>query len=524
MAKTKEYIRASQWSVKSEEMIKGLNLDDLKDFILKNSEIEEDEDEIGRIHDGKENLWGKTYMMTAEGFGKDEFFITNEGRVFFLISLNRQVEIINDQDDNPEDQKEEPETFAVWEGHMEDLKKKVTRIQNKCRKFGCDFTFKEVGEEIREVPSNEKDQTTKKPIMVKCKFILVQAEGTAIINDWEFIAGVEHTEAGNIFSKAMTDIQIPERYRNTDSCICEHCNTKRIRKNTCIIRNTKTGEFKQVGNSCLNDFTHGMSASMATWYASLKTIFKDAEDESIPFGSMGWWQKYYDTKEFLQFTAETIRHFGYSKSENGDSTKNRVQGFFDVVHGNTKYWNQKEIDKMKDLMEEVGFNPESPEAVKMTEDALAWIADQEATNDYLHNLKVVTSLKETNSSRFGLLVSLFPTFNRELELQAKRKAELEAGKKSKHIGQVGDRIEIQVESVRCLTAWTSCFDGYHENTTYVWKITDLEGNVFTWKTSNWLNEEVPPVRIKGTVKEHKEFRGVLQTELTRCKVTEKKSA
>lgn len=411
--------------------------------------------------------------------------------------------------------KAEPETFAVWEGFMDDLRKKVARIQNKCRKFGCDFIFKEVGEEIREVPSNEEDPITKKPVMVKCKFILVQAEGTAVINDWEFVAGVEHTPAGNIYSKALTSVEIPIRYRNTDSCTCEHCNTKRIRKNTCIIRNTKTGEFKQVGNSCLNDFTHGMSASMVTWYASLKTIFKDAEEK--PVSGWSWYQKYYDTKEFLQFTAETIRHFGYSKSDGADSTKSRVQDFFDVRHGNTKYWEAKEIRHIQDMMEYVRFNPDSPEAVKMTEEALAWIADQEATNDYLHNLKVVTSLKETNSSRFGLLVSLFPTYNRELEHQAKKKAEEEAGKKSKHIGKIGDRVEINVQSVKCITSWESNF-GYYPTITYIWKIVDTEGNVFTWKTSKGLDEDNPPKTLKGTVKEHKEFRGVLQTELTRCKV------
>ena len=490
-------------------------------------------------NDGKECIWKKVTEIKngQERELQHSFYIgsefhpelqTAEEIHQFLVNFLHKIEEKQKEDVDPDDNFEtiftftddtdpEPETFAVWEGFMEDLKKKVTRIRNKCRKFGCDFSFKEVGEEIREVPSNEIDPITEKPVMVKCKFILVQAEGTAVINDWEFIAGVEHTSAGNIFSKAMTDVQIPARYRNTDSCICEHCNTKRIRKNTCIIRNTKTGEFKQVGNSCLNDFTHGMSASMATWYASIRTIFKDEEER--PVSGWSWYQRYYDTKEVLQFTAETIRHFGYTKTENrGDSTRDRMERFFNLTHGNTRYWEKSFIRETKELMEKVGFDPKSPEAVKMTEDALAWIGSQEATNDYMHNLKVATSLKETTSGRFGLLVSLFPTFNRELEYQAKKKAEAEAGKQSKHVGQVGDRVDVQVESVKCLTSWESSFDGYHETTTYIWKITGKDGNIYTWKTSKWLNEEVPPVSIKGTVKEHKEFRGVLQTELTRCRV------
>lgn len=505
MAKITSGIRASQWSVKAEELIKNSTLAELKDFILKNGEVEEDPDEEGRIHDGKENLWGKTYMITAEGFHHDEFFITNEGRIFFLISLNHQVEIID-----------EPKTYAVYEGHMDALKKKITTIQNKCRKYGCDFSFKEVGEEFREVPTGESDPFTGKPIKVKCKFILVQAEGTAVINDWEFVASVEHTDAGNIFSKAMTNVEIPVRYR-TAPCTCEHCNTNRIRKDTFIIRNTKTGEFKQVGKSCLMDFTHGMSASCATWFASLKNVFEEAEER--PVSSWNWYQKFYDTKEVLQFTAETIRHFGFRKSCNsGDSTMGMMTRFFDLTHGNTKYWEHSFINETKNLMQKVGFDSDSQEAVKMTEDALAWINSQEASNDYLHNLKTVCSLPEVNSGKFGLLVSLFPSYNKDLELQDKLRREAEAGKQSKHVGQVGDRITVDVESIKCITSWESCFNGYTTTTTYVWKITGKDGNIFTWKTSKWMNEELPPKTIKGTVKEHKIFREVNQTELTRCKI------
>lgn len=406
--------------------------------------------------------------------------------------------------------------YLIWEGHMEDLMKKVNKIQNKCRKFGCDFHFAKIGEEFKEVPTLEEDPFTGKTICTTCKFIIVEAEGTAIINGWEFVASVEHTEAGNIFFKAMSDVEIPERYR-TSNPVCEHCNSNRSRKNTFIIRNTKTGEFKQVGNSCLMDYTHGMSVSCATWFASLKNIFEEAEER--PVSCSTWHKKYYNTKEVLQFTAETIRHFGYSKSENGaDSTKSRMLDFFDLTHGNTRWWTKDDKDRIKNLMDSVGFNADSEEAVRMTEDAFSWIQCQEATNDYLHNLKVATSLEHTNCEMFGILVSLFPTFNKELELQAKRKQEAEQGQLSNHVGQVGDRITIEVDSVKCITSWESCFNGYSNTTTYVWKITDKEGNVFTWKTSTWLNEEVPPKTIKGTVKEHKVFREVKQTEITRCKL------
>lgn len=53
------------------------------------------------------------------------------------------------------------------------------------------------------------------------------------------------------------------------------------------------------------------------------------------------------------------------------------------------------------------------------------------------------------------------------------------------------------------------------------KMTRIQ-NVFTWKTSTWVEDGVQT--IKGTVKAHNEFRGTKQTELTRCKVTSVKKA
>jgi len=400
-------------------------------------------------------------------------------------------------------------TFAVWEGHMDTLMKKVTKIQNKCKKFGCDFQFEQMGEEIRTVKDAEGND-------VSCKFILVHAEGTAKVNGWEFVASVEHTEKGNIFSKAMYNVEIPEKYRCSDP-YCEHCHSNRMRKNTCIIRNSESGEFKQVGNTCLKDYTHGMDASFVVWLASVKGIFEEVESWSV--GSCGWSERYYSTKEILQYCAETIRHFGYTKTDCiGDSTKDRMKEFFDVSTGNTRWYQQKEIDAIKEQMDKVGFNPESSESKKMVEDALAWLETQPASNDYMHNLKVATSLEWTQYGRFGLLVSLFPTFNRELEYQARKTQEKNAGLMSHFVGQIGDRLTIQVDKVKCITSWDSCFNGYTPTTTYVWKIVDVEGNVFTWKTATFLDEENPPASIKGTVKEHKVFRDVEQTELTRCKV------
>ena len=81
---------------------------------------------------------------------------------------------------------------------------------------------------------------------------------------------------------------------------------------------------------------------------------------------------------------------------------------------------------------------------------------------------------------------------------------------SKHVGDIGDKVEMEVELIR-----RGSFESEY-GTTYVYNFKDSEGNIIIWKTKNYF--EVTTCIVKGTVKEHSEYKGVPQTVLTRCKV------
>lgn len=49
-------------------------------------------------------------------------------------------------------------------------------------------------------------------------------------------------------------------------------------------------------------------------------------------------------------------------------------------------------------------------------------------------------------------------------------------------------------------------------------MTTEDGNILIWKTGKWFGDDFDVTTITGTVKAHNEFRGVKQTELTRCKL------
>ena len=394
------------------------------------------------------------------------------------------------------------QTYAILEGNMERVMKKINRIQNKCMRYGCEFHFAEVGEEYREL-TDEKGET------YTARFVLVEAEGKAEINGWKFIASVEHTEKGNIINRSC-DIEVPERYY-TGEPVCEHCNTKRMRKDTFIVMNEETGEFKQVGYNCLLDYTHGMSAEGVAMFAS---GFNEIISGETPYPGCDY-SRYVKTEEFLRYVAETIRHFGYVKNdwENRSirSTSDRASEYYGVNHGwFSSWWSEKYLEDLRKEMKSCGFNPESAEATEETEKALEWIAEQAETNNYMHNLKVVCANKYLNARNMGILASLFPTYNRNLEREYLRKKEAEQAKASEYVGNIGDRITVNIKSVKLVTSWETIY-----GMTFIWKITGEDGNVYIWKTGNSIGDDCKS--IKGTVKDHKEYRGVKQTELTRCK-------
>lgn len=371
--------------------------------------------------------------------------------------------------------------------------------------YGCDFRFEEVGEEFRKV----KDENDKVSVR---RFVLVEAEGTSIVNGWKFVATLNHTEEGNII-RAACDIEIPERFYICSPC-CEHCNSNRPRKETYIVMNEKTGEFKQVGKSCLKDFTNGMSIEGVSAYMS---FFNDLIQGEAP-NSNGLGPHYYDTKRYLHYVAETISHWGFvRRGVNERSTADRAAEYMMLDTGDLR-GNAQYAKILRREMESVVFSPESSSIDKTVEEAYTWLMQQEETDNYMHNLITACKLEYTTYKNFGILASLFPTYNRSVEKEkrsAEAKAQQEPYRNSEWIGKEKERINITVSTFSCLTSWENDY-GY----TYIYRITDDKNNVYTWKTSNCLGENSVK-SLTGTVKTHTEYRGIKQTELTRCRVEAK---
>jgi len=397
-------------------------------------------------------------------------------------------------------------TYAIHEANIERLRKKVDRIRNKCAKYGCDFHYAEIGEEFRTFNEGEDAEHVE-------RFILVEAEGTAKVNGWRFLATLDHTEGGNIIHKMIGDVEVPEKYYTCEPA-CDHCNSRRHRKNTYIIYNEDTQEFKQVGSSCLCDFTGGYSAEAAAAYISIFDSLMEFEAAPAGYSS----KKYYSVDAILKYAADIVSHVGYvsSQDEWSYTTKERVIDSWNYDNGNI----MSEFDKKAVEEYRSKFSPDYDSAAlaEYVETVKNHIRSKDADSDYIHNLQVIVDSEYIEGWSLGYAVSAIQCYRRDVEREEAKRAREARNKaeraSSEYIGSVKDKVEIiQPKSVEVVSQWDNAY-----GVTTRYKIVDDAGNVIMWDSSTWIDNEKKVMSIKGTVKKLDEWNGVKQTWLTRCRV------
>ena len=377
--------------------------------------------------------------------------------------------------------------YEIFEGNMERLEKKLNTIRNKCQVYGCEFNFEVVGEVFHKVD----DDTL--------RFVQVEASGIARVNGWEFVATIEHNNPMNVIRAFRTEYEIPERYY-TSAPICEHCNSKRNRKDTYLIRNTETGEFKQVGKSCLKDFTNGLSAEAVVQYISW---FDELIKGETPSGSS--FPVYYKVETVVQLAVEAVNLYGYQKAvspyEEGYYRQSTKEVVIDMLSGG----------RYAKVHEDKGFNTNREGNVEKAAEVLRFVASMETEFGYVSNLKTLCSGEYCQSRDLGIVVSAVACYNREMARKEKQEIEKKKAAKSSWVGTVGERVTLTSAEAKLLTSWDTMY-----GVTFMYQFTDEAGNVYIWKTGNIIKET--RVSLKGTVKAHGEFNGIKQTELTRCRV------
>ena len=349
--------------------------------------------------------------------------------------------------------------YAIYEDFFPEVEKKLNRIAKKCVKHGNDFIFRINGEEIRENFNTETEQTE------YYKFVLVEVEGTAKINNWECIAVLEAHNSGNIIRRINTDIIVPERFQ-TSKNICEHCNSKRQRNNLYIIHNTDTDEWKQVGGSCLKLYTNGLN--MEYIVAFLDGITTLEENNGI-FASGK--KVYHSVKDVLAYAVEVIAKTGYFNAQSSLPTKC-------LVNFCVNYPIVRAIDAIN---EELAFGKydvrfwsgdfHKKDTYETVEKIMEYYKNLEDSSEFIHNVQVMLHEGYVRPQNIGFICYLPEGYAKHVQKEIEKAKRIE----SKYFGEVGKRYKDKViQFVNLVTSWETQY-GY----TYIYKITLEDGTILT---------------------------------------------
>ena len=398
-------------------------------------------------------------------------------------------------------------TYTVYAGQLDEVKKRLEKMRKKAETYGASFSYS-VGEEYPATVSVNSIDPVSRTIYVSEKQtvpavdIIIECDELIRANGWSVRAKIEHGDKGNIvtgFGNKPVD-----RAWYTAPASCDHCKTNRYRSVTFICED-EAGNIRQVGKSCLKDYTGINPATAAMWAEVRDTLDKGMEWTQEEWESRKG-SRMYDVTEVLAHACDAIREFGYRKSDELNSTREIVTDR--VVSGKTPSNDALEVaEKIREWL--CGLD-----RVVREEDAKGL-----ATNfvgDLERNCIPLALSGYAGVKHIGRLAYMPLAHEKYLERQERaRKREEERtanAQTSVYVGEVGQKLTILAEKAKLVTSW----DGYY-GTTWLYSFTDASGNVFIWKSSRCI-EVKDGMKLKGSVKEHREYDGIKQTVMTRCSV------
>ena len=304
--------------------------------------------------------------------------------------------------------------------------------------------------------------------------IEVEIEVDYKVGDYQIVAELEHTDAGNILRRINNELEIPVRYRDCKP-YCEHCKTLRYRKNTFLLVD-KSGDYKQVGSNCLNDYTGYDSQRIAEMCSDLSKLLNRPVEEDEDFmdylGSLDW----DDLKCMANKMYQILLDRGYDRE--------------DPFRGLSDYSYDEKLEPVVDELLKV-INTD-------------WFVD----NEYCHNIKVLLQMQWIESKHWRLLISYLWSAMRYLDSK---------NIKNEWLGKVGDRVTFKCKSVKVLWAnynrWESSY--YNDVYDYTYRIITTEGFIIVWSTGKELKADDV---VKATIKSLDTYKDEKQTVVTRGSV------
>lgn len=415
----------------------------------------------------------------------------------------------------------EVEIYDIPEHRFADLEKKVARFGRRSAKLGSSaaITIETLGEKFveRRVWSDERGAWVNSGEF-DC-FIQIRVHGEApVVNGYTFVARIEHTEAGNVISKApgAEAIEVPNEVRDA-AAHCDHCSTQRHRNDTFLLREDESGTLKRVGRNCLADFVRSTDATRAL---AIWTLLRDIEDAARPDPDGGWGgdSRYFRTADYVAYCFRSVEIDGW-QSRSG-ATEYGPRPTADAA-----LFGINPCPGMAGYETQAAWRNAQPtdENRKEAAEAMEWAKGLEGKSDYEHNLKVACSLECVKPKNMGIVASLTIAYRRHCEREIERAQRAKRAKTSTHFGKIGSRY------LRTLTVTkTVDMDNEQWGLTVLYVLEDEDGAQFKWFASGGgcyvHDDKGTPRKVDAgdsfpfvfTVKRHSEFKEMKETVINRA--------
>ncbi len=316
---------------------------------------------------------------------------------------------------------------------------------------------------------------------------------------WEPVAVLTRDQGGPVITRVwpgLTSEPDLSTFRGTDP-ICEHCHLDRQRTDTFVVRSTTTGQMMQVGRNCLTAFT-GVRVNIPTW------VYTDDGFSEMDSWGAGGGDARVPVIEALATACVLVAEYGWvSRAAERDSYGAKTataELAADLLWGTSPTARQMQA-KFADRIDEA-----QGEAATVRAHAVSMASEP---GEYAQNLSTLAAQDWVGRRNLPLLCSAVSAWRRHQEAEVRR----QVGAASEWQGTVGQRGEWTLTVTN-----TTVIDGYYGSTTLVCLV-DAAGNRFKWFSSKFLGwGPGDVVMLRGTIKEHGEYRGARDTQLTRCTV------
>lgn len=280
---------------------------------------------------------------------------------------------------------------------------------------------------------------------------------------------------------------------------CQHCRTRKTnRLYTYLVRHAETGELKQVGSTCIRDFTG--------WDTHPVFIRTDALEDEILETSSGTADSARSPRDVLAVAHAAVRAFGWVPTRLEDlkpSTRTIVEAYF--------YGRSAADNELRDQLRAAVQHGKTQAATIIN----TLTSELTEASEYEVNLVAALRAAWVQPHHTGLVASAVNAYDRLLGDKARRNAQPDRSAVTHH-GTVGEKLTVTGAISRIITVESLYGDREMviiENDTIVVK---------TLSSARWVYQvDVgETVTICGAVKAHEHYRDIPQTVLTRTKLQE----